>query len=276
MNGKVIKRKNDAEANPVLIGQHHRKKRKLVGVLRERFYPASDGKAHLLLDDLRNLKPGDEAAKEIVFSEHRETIQHLFTQASSISTAVPGFFNHPSHCRFHFEHLAGMSIVKNIEEELDTQMELIREVLNVWCRTEASKKRMETADILSREQQGSKIPQYVCLLRELTFMWHKNLGGLVRYPQEEELSSPHILCYETQQLLRFDVHVEQRKVLGNLSFADAVASFFHIIFIAQMKYPPEGEAVAILLQRRLAKIDEEGQQHLFLMPLLKATCWAFE
>jgi hypothetical protein len=47
-------------------------------------------------------------------------------------------------------------------------------------------------------------------------------------------------------------------MLIGMTLPAAIASFFHVAFIGQLKYPPEGEAVAILLQRRLAKVDEEG------------------
>jgi hypothetical protein len=109
--------------------------------------------------------------------------------------------------------------------------------------------------------QGSKIPLYVCLLRELTHIWHQKLGGLVRFPNEEEPNSLHLLCVERQGGdTVFDIHLEQRKVLSGMTLTTAVASFFHVAFIGQLRYPREGEAVAILLQRRLAKVDPEGRR----------------
>jgi hypothetical protein len=110
--------------------------------------------------------------------------------------------------------------------------------------------------------QGSKIPLYVCLLRELTHIWHQKLGGLVRFPNEEEPNSLHLLCDERPPGgdMVFDIHLEQRKVLSGMNLPTAVASFFHVAFIGQLRYPREGEAVAILLQRKLAKVDPEGKR----------------
>ncbi len=103
----------------------------------------------------------------------------------------------------------------------------------------------------------------MCLLRELTHIWHQKLGGLVRFPDEEEPNSLHLLCVERPPGggdMVFDIHLEQRKVLSGMNLPTAVASFFHVAFIGQLRYPREGEAVAILLQRRLAKVDPEGKR----------------
>jgi hypothetical protein len=206
------------------------------------------------------LDTSDHISREKVFSEYRNTIQLIFNASPNLSTALPAFFDHSSHCEHHFEHLSGISIVKNIEEELEVQMSNIKSVLNVWCTNEAANKRLQTADLLSKEQSGSQIPLYVCHLRELNFALHKRLDGLIRFAGEKETNSPHIVCHDSSDPLLFDIHFEQKKVLQDLSFPCALASFFHIVFIGQRKYPSEAEAVAILLQRRVAKIDEEGKE----------------
>ncbi len=84
----------------------------------------------------------------------------------------------------------------------------------------------------------------------------------MRFPDEEEPNSLHLLCVERPGGgdMVFDIHLEQRKVLSGMKLTTAVASFFHVAFIGQLRYPREGEAVAILLQRRLAKVDPEGNR----------------
>lgn len=64
--------------------------------------------------------------------------------------------------------------------------------------------------------------------------------------------------------MEFNFHMEQKKVLTGMTLANAIASFFHITFIDQLKYPPKVEAVAILLQRWLAKVNEEGKNSFLL------------
>jgi hypothetical protein len=258
-NGKTLKKKERTEDQDLVVqGQpRQKKKRKLVGVLREKFYP-TDNRNASLLEDLKNVDAADLSAREKVFSEHRDAIQILFNQSVNILSCVPGFFDDYTHCRHHFEHLAGMSLVQNVVDELDTQMGFVKKVLNVWCRTEVSKNRLEAGIMKSVEFHGSKIPEYVALLRELNQVWHKNLGGLFRVPAEKESNSPHILCREVSGAMYFDIHVEQTKVLKDLTLANAIASFFHIVFIGQLKYPDEGDAVATFLQRRVAKVDEKG------------------
>jgi hypothetical protein len=62
--------------------------------------------------------------------------------------------------------------------------------------------------------------------------------------------------------------MEQRKILSGMMLTTAIASFFHILFIGQLKYPTKGEAVAIELQRKFAKVDEEGEQSYFIKKIL--------
>jgi len=77
---------------------------------------------------------------------------------------------------------------------------------------------------------------------------HQDLRGFVCFVVEEP-NSPHLLCRELPGAMEFDFHMEQKKVLTGMTLARAIASFFHITFIDQLKYPPKVETVAILLQR---------------------------
>jgi hypothetical protein len=257
-NGKERKRaeiRDDAAEN---LGQHTRRKKILIGVQREKFYPPGSPDLPELLAALRTVDVHDAGARESVYSDYRNGIQLIFVHAQTCFSCVPGFFDDPIHSRNHFEYLAGMSLQKNVEQDLDLQFDLVKRVVGVWCNTEATRKRMEVAATMCMEQQGSRIPEYVAVARELTLFWHKNLCGLFRYPSEEELSNPHILCREAAGSMRFDIHTNQQKIFQDLTLSSAISSFFHVIFISQLKYPPEGEAVAILLQRRLARVDEKG------------------
>jgi hypothetical protein len=228
MNGKTLKRKQMTDSGEVVPGQLKRKKKKLIGVLKERFYPSRSTDQTALLEKLGDLEEDDIAAHEQVYGEHRDAVQLLFNLSPNMLTCVPHFFDHPSHCQSHFEHLAGMSLVENVQADFGHQFELISSVLNVWCRTEASKLRMEAADLRCIELQGSKIPQYVHLLRELTLFWHQNLGGFIRFPQEQEQHSPHILCREVRGGMTFDLHMEQTKVLTGKGYSILLRYlFFH-------------------------------------------------
>jgi len=87
--------------------------------------------------------------------------------------------------------------------------------------------------------------------------FHKRLDRLIQFPGEHKSNSVHIVCQEFSDPLLFDVHFEQKKVLEDLSYPCALVFFQHyLIFIGQRKYPSEAEAVAIVLQRRVAKIEE--------------------
>lgn len=263
INGKDRKRKEIPDSTEVVPGQQKKKKKKVIGVVRDRFYPnKSPDSETALLDALNNLGSSDAVCREKVFEEHREAIQLRFNQSLDMFTCIPGFFDSAIHCQKHFEYLGGTSLLDNIETDFSEQFDLIKSVLNVWCRTEAYKLRMETAELRCKELQGSRIPMYVGLLRELSYFWHQDLGGFIRIPEEDEPNSPHLLCRELPGTIQFDFHMEQKKVLRGMTLSTAIAAFFHISFIGQLKYPLKGEAVAILLQRRLAKVDEEGKYNI--------------
>ncbi len=115
------------------------------------------------------------------------------------------------------------------EVELEVQMSHFKSVLNIWCTTKAAKKRLETADLLSKEHSGSQIPLYVCYLRKLNLQFHKRLDGLIQFPGENKSNSVHIVCQEFSDPLLFDVHFEQKKVLEDLSFPCTLVFFLNII-----------------------------------------------
>jgi hypothetical protein len=235
--------------------------------MRDRFYPTSTGNIPGLLSALTSIvdNDGDKDAREQVYESNREAVQTLFNTSADMFSCVPGFFDDPSHCQRHFEHLSGMSIVSHIEKDLGDHMYLVGEVVNLWCSSHAARSRIQNAKLKSLEQKGSQLPVYVCLLRELNYHWHKSFSGMIRYTFEEESHSPHILCREVGDTLVFDIHVEHKKIFSELTLAGALAAYYHICFIGQLKYPSEGLCVAILLQRKLAKVDEQGMDMSFYL-----------
>ena len=58
----------------------------------------------------------------------------------------------------------------------------------------------------------------------------------------------------------FELYVERSKLLGNMNFVTAIAAFFHLYFIMDLKYPKQSQTLADLLQRRVCKYgDESGE-----------------
>jgi hypothetical protein len=64
---------------------------------------------------------------------------------------------------------------------------------------------------------------------------------------------------------RFEVHSEQKAFFKDLNFHEAVAAFFHVAFVGNLRYPDEAEAVAIWLQRKVAGINEPGDKLLLFL-----------
>jgi hypothetical protein len=98
LNRKDRKRKEFAESTEVVLGQQ-KKKKKLIGVDKVRFYPEKNSeKVSALLEALNTLERTDPDSLEDVFSKHRDAVQLQFNQSLDILTCVKGFFNSPIHC----------------------------------------------------------------------------------------------------------------------------------------------------------------------------------
>jgi hypothetical protein len=173
-------------------------------------------------------------------------------------SAVPGFFDSFKHAEAHFQWLTGKSIAQNVESELPRHFRLVKCVLEHMCSTKEFRLNLELAKIKGSEQNGSFVPELVCLLRHLNAEWHKTHGGLFRFPSEPEDDSPNILCPEGAGSVKFDLHVEKKNFFSDLNFSKVLRAFFSVVFIGNLHYPENGEAVAILLQRKLAGINAEG------------------
>lgn len=197
--------------------------------------------------------------KEELFAANRETVQDILTSSNQIFNSVPGFFDDERHIQHQFQWISEKSIVETIKVQMSPQFEFLHKVLNRWMPTQDFAVKMETAKLKSADLNDNPVPQHVCLLRELNHYWHKKRNGFIRFPDEVEIdSSPHIVCMESKEGIRFNIRAEHKTFLSDLSFSDAVAAFFHLTFVSNMKYPEGGEAVAIWLQRKVAGIVEKG------------------
>ena len=114
------------------------------------------------------------------------------------------------------------------------------------------------ATLKGSELNGSYVPEMICLLRQLNAEWHKSPGGLFRFPGEPENESPQILCRDGVASVTFDVRAEGKTIFSEVNICEALRGFFSIAFVGNMHYPELGEAVAILLQRKVAGINVEG------------------
>jgi hypothetical protein len=62
---------------------------------------------------------------------------------------------------------------------------------------------------------------------------------------EDEDTSPHIVYLEMAESHHFNIRCEKRVACSNSTFTKAVVAFFHLMFVANMRYQEEGESVAI-------------------------------
>jgi hypothetical protein len=130
--------------------------------------------------------------------------------------------------------------------------------MKAMCSTKEFRLNLEIAKLKGSELNGSIIPEFICLLRQLNMEWHNTAGAFLRFPGEPEDDSPHIFCPDGVGSNKFDLHAEYEKVYTDLNFSEALRAFFSVAFIGNIHYPEAGESVAIVLQRKLAGINAEG------------------
>jgi hypothetical protein len=155
-NGKqTVKRKEATGEGEVVPGQQKRKKKRLIGVVKVRFYPPKDTDVASLILALDAIEDNTvAAAREKVYKEHREAVQHIFNMSSDMKTCITGFFDDPLHCRTHAEYLAERSVLEAVESDFSNLFDDVQSVMNVWAKTEASKQRMEAAHLRCLELQA--------------------------------------------------------------------------------------------------------------------------
>lgn len=236
--------------------QPPKKKKKVYGIGSEKYYVSGTEDKEVFLGEVDFATTAEE--RETMYSQHRKDVQHALVTSKDMFSAVPGFFSTLRHADSHFEWLTGKSLKKSIEETLPRQFKIIKCVVMAMCCTKEFRLNLEIAQIKGSECNGSIIPELVCLLRQLNTEWHKIPGGLFRFPSEPEMDSPHVFCRNGVESVKFDLHVEKKKIYTNLNFSEVLRAFFCVCFIGNMHYPEEGESVAILLQRKVACINAEG------------------
>jgi hypothetical protein len=129
--------------------------------------------------------------------------------------------------------------------------------MKAMCSTKEFRLNLEIAKLKGSELNGSIIPEFICLLRQLNMEWHNTAGAFLRFPADPEDDSPHIFCPDGVGSIKFDLHAEYNKVYTDLNYSEALRAFFSVAFICNIHYPEAGESVAILLQRKLAGINAE-------------------
>jgi hypothetical protein len=193
MNTKVYTGKENEEET---VPKKKTRVAHVYGVDQSKFSAANSAKVDKdLVEHLKTLVDLEE--REEAFAGNRNAVQKLLTSSLDMLNALPGFFENQCHCQRQFEWLTNSTIVDRINQELSVQFGYLKLVLTSWITTKDFRMRAEAVRIKSAEQDGSKIPEYIFLLRELTQLWHNNRSGFIRTAQEDGTSSPHIVFIET-------------------------------------------------------------------------------
>jgi hypothetical protein len=160
------------------------------GVVQTKFFPTDKNEVNIeqFLDPVAGTEE-----REQVFASHRTTLQRLLTSSADIHSAIPGFFDEICHLQTQFEWLTNSSIVSTINKEVPRHLGMLKLVLEDLYPTEEFRLNAEIAKLKCGDHSGSKVPEYVFLLRELNMVWHKTRSGIIRSPEEPAPCSPHIV-----------------------------------------------------------------------------------
>jgi hypothetical protein len=146
----------------------------------------------------------DPTEREQLFAHNRDILQEILRNSLFVFDDLPQFFENDGHIRTHFEWVTNRSIVENIHEQMDRQMNYLKLVLEKLAPNKEFYCNMESANVKTAEMDGCITPQHVTLLRELNLLYHKTRSGFLRYEDEEECNSPHIVVTED---FHFSIHV---------------------------------------------------------------------
>jgi hypothetical protein len=192
-HGNVTKKRKRDPKDENSQRQVPRKKKKVYGILNDKYYPDPTEDQERFLGEVEYLESIEEG--EAKFSTQREDLQNRLVKSMDIFTAVPGFFSSVSHAEKHFKWLTGTDIAKNIETGLPLQFKIVQCVVKTMCSTKEFRLNLEIAKLKGSELNGSIIPEFICLLRQLNMEWHNMYSrGLPEIPwRARRQQSPHLL-----------------------------------------------------------------------------------
>jgi hypothetical protein len=162
--------------------QPSKKKKKVYGTPKQNYYPPGSAGKDTFLAELKYVESVQE--REEMFKNNRDDVQYFISTSIDMFGAVPGFFADLTHSRSHYEWLFHRNIADNIDRELPAKLKILRAVVVNLCPTKEFRLKLELANLKSKEHNGSYVPEYICLLRQLNLVWHKTHEGLFRFPTE--------------------------------------------------------------------------------------------
>lgn len=209
--------------------------------------------------------------REKVYQDHREELTMEFRKSNrkNIDKTCRGFFMDPRHLASHFEYLTGSSpLDDSIEANLKTHLGHLEEYLADANKTIEYKKKIQDIELVCEvEFGGSKVLKDIHILRLACEHFDDCDGSkLIRISSDRsnesdpppDSPSPHIVAVLVDKTFIFELWAEHAKLLGNMNICTALASFFHLAFCFDLKYPKAGETVADLLQRSVASYGDNS------------------
>ena len=216
-------------------------------------------------------KETDFQVREEVYETLREEMSNEFrdNDRKYLDKMCPGFFEDPRHLARHFEYMCeSPALDEKIRENLRPflkHLELF--LLAEHDSIEFSQSINDIELVCEQEFQGSSVLKDLHLLRSAAE--HFDNGStqqLIRITENSWISSdpppsdssPHILAILVEKSFVYELWAESNKLIGNMDLVTALAAFYHLCFIFSLRYPPEGQTVADLIQRLVCKYGDKS------------------
>ena len=180
--------------------------------------------------------------REKIYTECRQELQCQFnTSQKTVAHQCRGFWKDYRHVENHFAYLTNSDdLTTEVEKNFKSQMR------NIELYLRHTSKNLEFEDTMNNitnkcevEYDGSQTFKDIQLVRMLGDSMDSKGSALVRISNDgpPKTDSPHLFAAKVNKTFVFEVIVDKERVLGNLTFPQAIASLLHIAFVFNLKYP---------------------------------------
>ena len=202
--------------------------------------------------------------REEVFERNRaDLMSHIRNSKHAIKNVCKVFFSDLRHLENQFKYFCGDSLLGIVEENFEPQINHLENVLLEVDKTVTFQEYMDQVEsICDADYNGSKLYKWICLLRKGAEKLQKNGDGSTFLRMESDgapnFDGPFILAVKVDNHLVFELWVEKEKVFGDMSMTGSIASFLHLAFVFDLRYPKAAETMCDIIQRRFAKYGDNN------------------
>ena len=234
------KKKNEDDVDEEMEPKKKGKKKEVYGVNNKKWYEGSNDKNSV--EKLRlAAQATDYEEREQIFEDNRPGLMKLIRNSQQMVYKVcGGFFDDYRHLQNMFYYLTNTDILGTIQETLEghlDNMEIFLESMNQD--TEFEETLQKVKDDCDIYFDGSKLHKYVHILRLAAKHYGEEGAAVMRILEDGDpkTPSPHMMAVKVGRSYVFELWVEKKRILEQLDMGQCIASFLHLAFCFDLKYP---------------------------------------